>query len=200
MSFGAYNLHTDLQELKNMVDSLPTYLKGDQLYGSVGGGFFTGGRNPNLTIGGILLRVRRLYVFQTRLTDSQLHTLQQVNSAHQTIAQQHTERYRARLEREAHSRLDAILPFVKECLQNPAQCRSIYPPEVLRRTITQEILTHLSQDHSIPTELSQKVALVDRRLRGAVRPADFVWDVTLTEVYPADVFWWMYMCPREIGD
>ncbi|MGV2437753.1 MAG UNVERIFIED_CONTAM: hypothetical protein LVT10_24985 [Anaerolineae bacterium] len=51
MSFGAYNLHTDLQELKNMVDSLPTYLKGDQLYGSVGRVLHRG-RNPNLTIGG----------------------------------------------------------------------------------------------------------------------------------------------------
>ena len=200
MSFGAYNLQTDLQELKNMIASLPTYLKGDQLYGSVGGGFFTGGRNPNLTIGGILLRVRRLYALQTRLTDSQLQTLQQAQHAHQATAQQHAERYRARLEREAHSRLDAIVPFFKECQQTPAQCRSIYLPEVLRRTITQEILTHLSQDQSIPTELSQKVALVDRRLRGVIRPSEFVWDATLAEVYPAEAFWWMYMRPREVGD
>ncbi|MGV2437752.1 MAG UNVERIFIED_CONTAM: hypothetical protein LVT10_24980 [Anaerolineae bacterium] len=60
------------------------------------------------------------------------------------------------MEREAHSRLDAILPFFKECQQTPAQCRSIYLPEVLRRTITQEILTHLSQDHARPDRVESK--------------------------------------------
>lgn len=200
MSFGTYNLHTDLNELKNMIGSLPTYLKGDQLYGSVGGGFFTGGRSPNLTIGAILLRLRRVYAFQTRLTDAQLQTLQKAHAEHQAIAQQHHERYRARIEREAHSRLDAMNPFFKECQQTPAQCRSIYLPEVLRRTITQEILTHLEEQGGIPSDLKQKVAVLDRRLRGVIRPADFVWDDTLVDVYPTGIFWWMYMRPREVVD
>ena len=44
MSFGQdYNIFDDLNELKRMIGSLENYLQKNDLYGSVGGGFLTGG-------------------------------------------------------------------------------------------------------------------------------------------------------------
>ena len=55
-----YDRSKDLNEARKMADSLEPYVLGDQVYGSVGGGFFTGGNMPSLTIGALLMRVRRL--------------------------------------------------------------------------------------------------------------------------------------------
>ena len=48
-----YSLAQDLKETQAFVESLDSYLQQDQLYGSVGGGFFTGGRMPALTVGSL---------------------------------------------------------------------------------------------------------------------------------------------------
>ncbi|MEO1442180.1 MAG: hypothetical protein AAFV33_17405, partial [Chloroflexota bacterium] len=71
MSFGKnYSLFTDLNQLESMIRSLESYLKGSELYGSVGGGFLTGGNNPQLTPGAVLMRMRRLDVLRDDLPEN----------------------------------------------------------------------------------------------------------------------------------
>jgi hypothetical protein len=87
--------------------------------------------------------------------------------------------------------------FFEECAKEPTSCARNYSPEVLRRTITQEILMVLDEEDIASAELDNKVAKTDRRLRSYLVESDFVWDSTLQPAYPRDDFWWMYMTPRE---
>ncbi len=197
MSFGQdYNIFDDLNELKRMIGSLENYLKGRDLYGSVGGGFLTGGSTPSLTPGAVLLRLRRLEALRGELDDDWQNTLDELRERHARIREENEARYVDRMEREAHSRLDSMQRFFEECARDPESCAQNYGPEVLRRTITQEILLAMEIDDIHSAELDDKVKVVDRKLRVQVKNSDFVWDEQLKPVYPKETFWWMYMSPR----
>ena len=72
MSEQIFSADTDLKEAQAMTNALEGYLLGDELYGRVGsGGLFGGGKMPALTIGALLLRLRRLRVLADRLTPQQ---------------------------------------------------------------------------------------------------------------------------------
>lgn len=197
MSFGQqYNIFDDLNALKRMIGSLENYLEGNDIYGSVGGGFLTGGTLPSLTIGAILMRLRRLEALRGELDEDRQNTLGELRERHAHIRQEHESQYVERMEREAHSRLDSMQRFFEECARNPAACAQNYGPEVLRRTITQEILLAMEIDDIHSAELDDKVKMTDRKLRVQVQDSDFIWDTQLQPVYPQETFWWMYMRPR----
>ncbi len=197
MPFGqTYNASDDLNELQRMLNYFESYLKGNKLYGSVGGGFLTGGRNPQLTVGAVVMRLRRLHVVADDLTESQRGELASFSAQHDEIRDKNINRYDAKIEREANSRIDAMQRFFEECREAPKNCRSIYGPEVLRRTITQELLNIMGDD-IIGTELDTKVKRTDQKLRGYVQEDAFQWDEQLEAAYPRDVYWWMYMAPQR---
>ena len=198
MSFGQnYNIFDDLDTLKRLIGSLEGYLKGNDLYGSVGGGFLTGGSTPSLTPGAVLMRLRRLEALRDRLDDKRQSTLDDLQKQHADIRETHDERYIDRMTHEANSRLDSMQRFFEECSRKPETCARNYSPEVLRRTITQEVLLAMENDGIHSADLDDKVKMTDRRLRGLLQESDFVWDAQLEPVYPKSVFWWMYMQPRE---
>lgn len=193
-----YSLRTDLNDLDKMIDSLPGYLKSDQLYGSIGGGFFTGGTAPNLTIGGLIMRLRRLKALAGDLDAKQQQRLQALEAKHDEIRQDQEDRYIAKMEREANSRLDAMRQFFEECVEDRSQCPRIYLPEVQRRTIVQELIQVMQDAGIFSDELNRKLAGTDKRLQGFVQPAPFVWDDALMPIYPEDTFWWMYRMPPTV--
>ena len=64
-----YQLQTDLNEAKAMVSALEEYVRGTELYGHANGGFFTS--MPSLTVGAVLMRLRRLDLLRSSMKDSQ---------------------------------------------------------------------------------------------------------------------------------
>ncbi|MFZ4814340.1 MAG: hypothetical protein ACOYL5_07385 [Phototrophicaceae bacterium] len=198
MPYGTqYDIFNDLTDLEQMVRALPNYLRGNQLYGSIGGGFFTGGNAPSLTVGAILLRMRRIEALTAHLSDRTRQSFATTKTEHQAIYTKQSTLYQQWMLREASSRLDAMTTFFEECRQSGENCPRIYPPEVLRRTIVQEICNALTEFGVQSAELTTKANGIDRRLRGMLRPTAFVWDAQLEPVYPATSFWWMYMAPPD---
>lgn len=142
MSETTYALDRDLREAEAMAQGLLSYLQQDRLYGSVGsGGLFGGGSMPSLTIGALLMRLRRLQALSDSLTDAQREQLRRVVAAHDFVRKEWTLRYTDRLLQEATSRLKAMDVFFEECEDNPRTCARNYMPETLRRTIVRQ---HLS--------------------------------------------------------
>lgn len=190
-----FDLERDLQEASEMADALEAYLLGDQVYGTVSGGLFGSGKKPALTVGALLLRLRRLNALRDFLPPAQQQLLDKVEAKHAQTRREWQMHYDEKMIREAHSRLDAMRAFFEECAQNPRQCAGAYLPEALRRTITQEISQALQAEGALSAELTAKMRDTDSRLRRYVRPSDFVWAAELAMVYPQDVFWWLYFRP-----
>ncbi len=192
--FENYSIAQDLREAQAMTDSLESYLKQDQLYGSVGGGFFTAGRMPALTVGSLVMRLRRLNLLMPQLDDKQIAQLGAISAAHEQIRREWRHHYEEKLKREAKSRLEAMRPFFEEA-KDPQLASRVYGPEALRRTIAEECLTTLESLSVDTADLRKLARATDGRLRGYVAAAPFRWDAQLREVYPPQPFWWLHSAP-----
>ena len=195
-----YSLDEDLHEAEEMVKGLVPYLESNEVYGKVGGGgIFGGGNMPALTAGALEMRLRRLEALRGEMSpgqQSRLKALQHQLTDTLTDWQAHYER---KLLREANSRLDAMRTFFQEASDNPAQSVGIFKPEVLRRTIVEEIRLALDRMNVHSEELDKKVRMTDSRLKGvAVQQVDFQWSPLLEPIYPQKDYWWLYRKPREV--
>lgn len=190
-----YMIEKDLKEATAMAEALTPYVHENQLYGSTGGGFFS--RMPAMTVGGLLMRLRRLNALRDQLTASQAQQLDSALQRNETIFKEWRVHYEEKMLREANSRLDAMRQYFEECATSQRICANNYNPEVLRRTTVQELLLAM-EEHGIESEdLRQKVLGTDSKLKRYVRPSEFVWAESLKEAYPEKPFWWMYQRPPK---
>jgi hypothetical protein len=196
MSEMKLDLDRDLSEARDMVDGLVEYVRGDQLYGSIGG-LFGSGNKPALTVGALLLRLRRLRALHDRLSESQRARLASTEAAHDKARTEWKRHYDEKLLREANSRLDAMRTWFEECSNNPRACAANYLPEALRRTIVQEIVVAMEQYGIASQSLMEKLRGTDSRLRRYAQTTDFIWAAELASVYPKDPFWWLYARPPQ---
>lgn len=191
--FEKYDFESDIKEAEAMANHLAGYLKTNELYGNAGGGFFS--KMPALTIGALVMRLRRLDVLRSSLSMPQRERLEKARQTHQSVYREWRAHYEKKLLREAHSRLDAMKTFFEECDNDPRLCAQVYSPEVLRRTIVQEIFIHMGDIHLEDATLTEKMTGVDSRLRRYVRPNEFFWAKDLEPAYAQSDFWWLYYRP-----
>lgn len=190
-----YSFAQDLREAQSFVDGLENYVQGDELYGSVGGGFFTNRQMPALTAGSLAMRVRRLTALDSQLTAEQRQQLDIIRRKQDDIRKRWYAHYKAKLEREVKSRLDAMQPYFEEARTDPKLAVRVYGPEVLRRTIAEEAIIALADLGEDVAEFTRKAKTTDSQLRRYVKAGEFAWNTLLEEAYPRERFWWMYSAP-----
>ena len=132
-----YSLSRDLDELERMVERLVDYLLGDAMYLPVGGGFFRGASTPQMTLGALLLRRRRLAKLRGKLKRADSIRLDDVLAQHDSLQREWTLHYEQKLQREVPMRLKLMAGFFREFNENPRDCAGAYPAEALRRAIVQ---------------------------------------------------------------
>jgi hypothetical protein len=196
-----YQIDRDLNEAEAMAKGLERYIHQDALYGSVGGfGFFSPSSMPSLTIGALMMRLRRLDDLNERgeLSDRQAARLDEINAMNRAAFDDHHKTYTHKMSREVKSRLKAMSQFFEECFNDPKNCNRNYRPEAMRRTIVQELLIALDeigidQDEETHKLLREKDALLHRYANEKI---DFLLDDKLEPVYPKQTFWWLYQRPH----
>jgi hypothetical protein len=193
-----YSIEQDLREAKAMAEGLERYVQGEQLYGAAGsGGFFSGGKMPSLTVGALVMRLRRLRALEGQMNAQQRQQLREIEQKHESVRKEWRYHYEQKMVWEVNSRLDAMAAFFEECASDPKLCARVYLPEVLRRTTVEEILIAMKEMGIETRELDKKAKSTDSRLRRFTQPASFVWDQALETAYPQSQFWWMYSHPPE---
>ncbi len=193
-----YTVVQDVKEAQAMVECLSPYIYEDQLYRRIGGkGIFSRSNIPYMTLGAVLLRLRRLRALKAHLTDAQQNQLAQLENHHEEVRHEWRVHYERKLVKEALSRLDAMRMFFDECRESPRLCAGAYMPEALRRTIVQEIVLAMAELDIHSADLNAKIALIDGQLRSVVQPVNFIWSEMLQPVYPQESFWWLYHRPSE---
>lgn len=191
-----YRFNNDVKQALKMAQTLEDYVRGEQLYGSIGGGAFNG--MPSMTVGGLLMRLRRLDVLRDHLKDSNIKNLDRAIDIYDTVRHEWAFHYEGKVTREAHSRIDAMKGFFYECADNIRQCIGIYKPEMMRRTIVQELLKEMQVLDMTDAKLSAKIEETDEKLKRYVEPAKFQWSDVLIPAFPKAEYWWLYYCPPNL--
>jgi hypothetical protein len=192
MSEQGYSFERDLKEAQAMVEGLVPYVYEDELYGKLGMNM------PRLTIGGLLMRLRRLRALAGQMNAADKVAL--LDTRHASVCQEWTLAYNRKLLREAESRMRDMQTYFGECRDDPKLGANAYLPEAQRRTILHEIAAVLSPSELEQSKLDSKLRRVDSDLRRVVRPSEFVWATVLKTVYPAETFWWLYQRPPQPND
>lgn len=192
-----YSLARDLDELEQMVERLGDYLLGDAMYLSIGGGFFRGSSTPQMTIGALLLRRRRLSHLRAKLKRADGIRLDAALAQHADLQREWTLHYEKKLRREVPMRLKVMAGFFRECSENPRDCGGAYPVEALRRTIVQEILLALDEFGYEKRDAAAAPRPADQALRRLLHAGEFIWAPPLEAVYPRATFWWLYGRPDD---
>ena len=170
-----YSLARDLDEFERMVERLGDYLLGDAMYLPVGGGFFRGASTPQLTLGALLLRRRRLSHLRAKLKRADGFRLDDALARHDKLQREWTLHYEKKLQREVPMRLKVMAGFFRECSENPRDCAGAYPIEALRRTIVQEILISMDEFGYDKREVAAAIRPADQALRRILRAGEFIW-------------------------
>jgi len=192
-----YSLAGDLNEAKKMADGLEHYIQTDQIYGTVGGGFFGGGSMPSLTTGALLMRVRRLRAREAELTAAQRGELGAIEDEIARVRGKWRAHFDQKLEREARSRLKSLGQYFEDLRDDPRGAANAWLPEALRRTIIHE-LDHAMQEYGLERgDLPQRINGMDAALRRQTEKSPFVWSPELEAAYPADPYWWLYARPPK---
>ncbi|MEO1165889.1 MAG: hypothetical protein AAFV98_19040 [Chloroflexota bacterium] len=194
---ASYDISKDLKEAKAMTDGLADYLRGDVLYGSTQGGFFS--RMPSLTVGALLMRLRRLDALRNSMMDSDRRTLDAIIEQWQAVRDEWRVHYEDKLQQEASSRINAMKSFFQECRDSMQSCRNNYRPELQKRTIVQEILLEMRDLNIENADLMKLVNAADTKFHSYMRPDSFQWSDDLKDVYPEDDFWWLYQKPPQLA-
>jgi hypothetical protein len=192
---SSYTLQTDLIEATSMGEMLEDYVRGPDTYGYIHGSHSA--PMPSLTVGALLLRLRRLQHLRTHMEKNQVAELDKLIQKWREVRESWRLHYESKLKSEAESRLEAMKSFFEECDEDMDTCKSNYPPEMLRRTIVEEILRELDALGVQTSEIRQKLTETDTRLKRLLSPDDFQWAKSLQTNYPRDEFWWLYQSPRD---
>lgn len=192
-----YSIGRDLDELEQMIERLADYLLGDAMYLPLSGGFFRGSSRPQMTIGALLLRRRRLMLLRAKLKRADGLRLDAALDQHDGTQGEWTLHYEKKLRREVPMRLNLMAGFFRECSENPRDCASAYAVEALRRAIVQEILMAMDEFAYDKSELTGAVRLADQALRRILSAGAFIWSPLLEAVYPRAGFWWLYGSPTH---
>ncbi len=196
MSEANYSIDRDLEEAKAFADHLIPYVYEEPLYGNISG-MFNSKSMPSLTLGALLMRLRRLHAQEDRMSDSQKALLASIEAQNESVRREWTIHYQNKLSSEALSRLKVIEQYLGECAEDAKGCASNYLPEVLRRTIAEEILAALEGWQMPSAEVEAAAKKVDSGLRRFVQPSDFVWAKALEPYYPKTSYWWLYSRPPQ---
>lgn len=197
MAETIYNLSKDLREAEQMVQGLIPYVYEEQIYANVGtGGIFASKNTPSLTLGALLMRLRRLHEQSNQMSDAQRATLERISYEHERVRNEWTLHYNNKLVQEANSRLKLLNQYFHDCQEDPRTCANAYLPEALRRTIVQEIADTLEQQNMASAELDNAIRNADSGLRRYTVPSDFIWSQELQPLYPKSRFWWLYAKPQ----
>lgn len=198
MSEQTYSIDQDLREAEAMAEALIPYVYQEELYGRVGaGGMFSGGNTPSLTIGALLMRLRRLQALRDQMSPAQAALLDKIMAQNNGVANEWRVHYTQKIIHEAESRLKSLDAYFAECTEDPRSCYGAYMPEALRRTILQEIANQLNEFNAPSAELDRGLRRADQQLRRFIRPSDFVWAAVLQPVYPREQYWWLYSRPPK---
>jgi hypothetical protein len=186
-------LERDMAILEDMVLHMGGYLLTEATRWDVGKS-----GAPPITIGGYLMRRRRLGLLAEALDDDERNRLAVANADFDATIARQLVRYEARAQAEAGARLREWTGYLRDVAASKrlAADHAYYAYKVDIRIVMAELLDLLGQPpYCLPDHVVTDVAAVDHRLRARWQTGTFVWPTVWQPAYPEERYWWLYGHP-----
>ncbi len=187
-----YLLRDDLAILCQMVHHADAYLVSDATRWDM-----AVANMPPMTIGGVLMRLRRLNVLREQLNAEEQHRLETAGSAFDAALFEKVVRFEQRAHDELHTRLREWTTYLRDVPSKSAAAVDNYAGKVDGRVVIDELVAKLGEPpYQQAPRLAADIAAVDNRLRALWVPGGFVWDPVWEAAYAPNRFWYLYGAPR----
>ena len=143
--------------------------------------------------GDILGRLHKLTAQLDELSSEQKQTMADAKARIDEVTARLPSHYQALLLREARARLNSLQWYLDDCQENRRECRVQYPFEIRNRQRIGEI--GKAMDAAGARALAPQLEGIDLRLRRLTRGGEFVWEASVTHVYPDSEYWYLYVLP-----
>lgn len=188
-------LKGDLAILLAMVDGMGDYLASDITWWDMGQTDM-----PLLTIGGYLMRRRRLGLLDALLHDDERKALAAANERYDRAVSTRIVRFEARALAEFGLRLREWTVYLRDLAVSKrlAADTERYSYLADTRVVMGRLVHKLSESpFRLPEHLPADVAALDNRLKYRWTPGAFIWSPVWTAAYPRDEYWWLYGRPKK---
>ncbi len=153
---------------------------------------------PKLTIGGCLMRQRRLLALEEKLQDEDEARLRAAIELFEAALVEKVVRFETRAHQELHSRIGEWIGCLRDMGSQESSKVNYYAGIVDTRVVISCLIEQLQKR---PYELKQGVLNemqeLDQNLRGRLEDHAFVWDTVWQAAYPKETYWWLYGCPKR---
>lgn len=189
-------LKNDLAILAAMVRGMPGYLASDVTWWDMGQIDM-----PLLTVGGYLMRRRRLGALEELLGSAEREALAAANATYDQIVSSQIVRLEDRASSELGSRMREWTVYLRDLAVSKRLAADTERYNYLAdtRVVIGELVDKLSESpfrlaEHIPTD----VAALDYRLKFRWTLGPFIWSPVWASAYPRDTYWWLYGHPRVV--
>lgn len=187
-------LERDVAITNAMADDLKDYLLKDILYWSMSDSGPRVDPYPQLTLGGLLVRLHHLSVLQGVLPPDAYESFSRARDKAESTFREWAVHLERKLLREIGARMRTWSLFLAECGDSPSACADEYPTQTEARTMIKFLFDH-AEGVNGTGQLQGQMHGLDRRLQHLTTPAPFIWDDIFQQAYPPDPFWWLYVRP-----
>lgn len=161
--------------LSDALEQLKPYLLSHEVFWNLG-------KDPQLTLGNLLLAVASLQA---------AGALRPADAGALAAAQREWgSAWEKKAEREFAARLRLWSAYLEDLGEKPSQHASYYAGQVRHRVLLQLLAAELPA-------LSGQLAALDSRLRALTSASGFVWEPGLEPAFPKDDYWFLWVKPNE---
>jgi hypothetical protein len=190
------DLDRDLHIVTILAGDLKDYLLSDTLYWSLSDPGPSNNRYPLGTVGGQMLRLRRLDAARGQLSPEQSQRLDDAAATTHDILNEWIIQREQKVAREIKARLQTWSAFLDDLSADTQRFRSEYATQVEGRAIL-SMLFPLAGRAADGQGFQARLERLDERLRMVCGPGDFVWDPIFEHGFPRADFPWLYVQARN---
>jgi hypothetical protein len=192
MRKAAEKLHEDLDILEAMASEMNEYLRSDVLFWPMAKGSM-----PRLTLGGYLMRERRLESLRDQLSPAEQQRLADAQERFRQATEEQVVRFEQRAHQELHARLRQWSEYLRDLKGDASANQGYYPSAVETRAMLDALVERLkTPPYQLEERAVNNLATLDQNLRQRWRGGDYVWPSAWQSAYPRDRFWWLYGYPQ----
>lgn len=184
----------DLMIMEEMAANMATYLDSDIVDWTI-----PRANMPRLTIGGYLMRQRRLSILAGQFDEEDRDRLRLAIAQFEQALDERVVRFEIRAHQELHMRIAEWMSFLRDINRRAKTEVNYYAGVVDTRIVIHELMNKLETfPYELKEDIIEEVNAMDRILRIRLLDHPFIWDPVWEEAYPRSEFWWLYGCPRLV--
>jgi len=194
MTNGIMKLKKNLDILIAMIEELANYMNSGALYWPMFKADY-----PSMTLGGLLMRKRRLQILADLLSEAEQVKLTHIITQFKEMTYDKTALLEEKGTKELHTRTTQWKEHLQEYWDSEVIAQHYYATDVEVRTIITDLIFMLDTDpYQLDAKLVSQVDSLDDELMSNWQDGEFIWPTEWIPAYGKGDYWWLYGMPQVV--